>query len=115
LADDATLARGERGRGGWSTPELLRVSATRLLQQEKPDSGRAESLLLQALDVARRQQALSWELRSAMTLAELWESQGRRQAAVDLLAPVRARFTEGFATADLVRTASLLKRLREPV
>src|SRR5262245_40386120 len=115
LADEATLARGEQGRGGWSTPELLRVKARKLLQSSKPDLVRAETLLLLALDVARQQGALSWELRSAMTLAELWEGQDRRQTALDLLASVQTRFTEGFATADLVRAASLLKRLRASV
>jgi len=112
LADEATLARGEQERGGWSTPELLRISAMRLLSSTQPDLARAERLLLRGLDVARQQQARSWELRLAMTLARLWEGQGRRQSAADLLAPVRAGFTEGFATADLVRAASLLKCLR---
>jgi predicted ATPase/DNA-binding winged helix-turn-helix (wHTH) protein len=115
LADETILTRGEAGRAGWSTSELLRVSAKRLLQSRTPDAGRAEQLLLSGLEVARRQGALSWELRSAMTLAELWEGQDRRESALDVLAPVQARFTEGFATADLVRAASLLKRLRASV
>ena len=115
LADEATLARGEQGRGGWSTPELLRVSAKKMLQSSEPNLAHAETLLLRALDVARQQGALSWELRSAMTLAELWEGQDRRQTALDLLASVQTRFTEGFATADLVRAASLSKRLRASI
>jgi predicted ATPase len=115
LADEATLARGEQGRGGWSTPELLRVNAKKLLQSEKPDLVRGESLLMLALEVGRQQRALSWELRSAMTLAELWESQDRRHSALDLLAAVHTRFTEGFATADLVRAAALSKRLRTSI
>ena len=65
--------------------------------------------------MARRQGALSWELRSAMTLAELWEGQDRHQTAIDLLASVQTRFTEGFATADLAGAASLLNRLRASV
>ena len=112
LADDATLARGEQGRGGWSTPELLRVRAKRLAQSSNPDLARAETLLLESLDIARRRGALSWELRSATTLAELWESQSRREAALELLASVQGRFAEGFATADLVRAASFLEKLR---
>jgi predicted ATPase len=90
----------------------LRVSAKKLLQSRNLDQARAETLLLRALDVARQQGALSWELRSAMTLAELWESQDRNQAAIDLVARLQARFTEGFATADFAAAASQLKRLR---
>jgi hypothetical protein len=112
LADDAILKRGEQGLGGWSTPELLRVSAKRLLQPDKADSARAEALLLRSLDFARRQRALSWELRSAITLAELWQSQSRQGAALELLASVHDRFTEGFATADLITSELLLGRLR---
>ena len=92
--------------------ELLRVRAKRLAQSSNPDLARAETLLLESLDIARRRGALSWELRSATTLAELWESQSRREAALELLASVQGRFAEGFATADLVRAASFLEKLR---
>ena len=112
LADDAILQRGEQGLGGWSTPELLRVSAKRLLQADRADPARAEALLLRSLDVARGQGALSWELRSTITLAELWQNQSRQQAALELLAPVHGRFTEGFATTDLITSKILLQRLR---
>jgi len=111
LADDAILTRGEQGLGGWSTPELLRVRAKRLLARQGPPE-RAEALLLRSLDCARRQGALSWELRSSITLAELWQSQSRSDAALELLSAVHDRFTEGFATADLIRSASLLTELR---
>jgi predicted ATPase len=109
MADDEILARGENGIAGWCTPELLRIRAKRLFQS---DQARAEELLLRSLDVARQQGALSWELRSAMSLAELWRDQGRHDATVDLLASVRDRFTEGFSTADLVSSGRLLRRLR---
>jgi predicted ATPase/DNA-binding winged helix-turn-helix (wHTH) protein len=112
LADDAILKRGEQGLGGWSTPELLRISAKRLLEPERTDPARAEALLLRSLDFARRQGALSWELRSAITLAELWQSQNRQGAALELLASVHDRFTEGFGTADLITSKLLLGRLR---
>jgi hypothetical protein len=69
-------------------------------------------LLLRSLDVARQQGALSWELRSAISLAELWERENRREAAFSLLASMRDRFTEGFATADFVRSSLLLERLK---
>jgi predicted ATPase/DNA-binding winged helix-turn-helix (wHTH) protein len=110
-ADDEILARGERGSAGWCTPELLRIGGKRLLRSGKEDRGRAEALLLRSLDVARQQGALSWELRSATSLAELWERENRREAALGLLASVRDRFTEGFATADFVSSSLLLRRL----
>src|SRR5262249_2377549 len=115
LADDEILMRGEQELGGWSTPELLRVKAKRLLQAEEADPAQAEELMLRSLSFARRQGALSWELRSAITLAELWQSQNRHGAALRLLASVHGRFTEGFATADLRKSESLLGRLRSLV
>ena len=110
-ADDEILARGERGSAGWCTPELLRIGGKLLLRPGKEDRARAEALLLRSLDVARQQGALSWELRSATSLAELWERENRREAALSLLASVRDRFTEGFATADFVSSSLLLGRL----
>jgi predicted ATPase len=67
--------------------------------------------LQRALAVARRQEAKSLELRAAMSLARLWQQQGKRQAAHDLLAPVYGWFTEGFDTADLQEAKVLLKEL----
>jgi predicted ATPase len=112
VADDKILARGENGTAGWCTPELLRIGGKLLLRPEKADHVRAEGLLLRSLDVARQQGALSWELRSAISLAELWDGQNRLDAALSLLASVRDRFTEGFATTDLVKSSLLLRRLR---
>ena len=65
----------------------------------------------QALAVARRQQAKSLELRATMSLARLWQQQGKRQAAHDLLALVYGWFTEGFDTADLQEAKVLLQEL----
>jgi predicted ATPase len=64
-----------------------------------------------ALRVARRQQAKSYELRAATSIARLWGEQGRRTEANDLLAPVYGWFTEGFATADLKKAKALLDQL----
>jgi predicted ATPase len=64
-----------------------------------------------ALDVARKQQAKSWELRSAMSLARLWRNQGKRDAARELLAPVYGWFTEGLDTLDLKEAKALLDEL----
>jgi Tetratricopeptide repeat len=112
VADEDILTRGECGPIGWCTPELLRIGGKRRLQPGREDQAAAEALLLRSLDVARQQGALSWELRSAMSLAELWKDQGRHDAAVNLLVSVRDRFTEGFSTADLVSAGRLLRRLR---
>ena len=79
--------------------------------QAVPDTAQAEACFQQALDVARHQQAKSLELRAAMSLAKLWQSQDKRQDAYDLLAPVYHWFTEGFDTADLQDAKALLEEL----
>ena len=71
----------------------------------------AETCFSQALEVARNQQAKSWELRAAMSLARLRQSQGKTTEARDLLAPVYSWFTEGFDTADLKDAKTLLEQL----
>ncbi len=73
----------------------------------------AEACFHQTLDIARHQQAKSWELRAATSLARLWQSQDNRQDAYDLLAPVYDWFTEGFNTADLQDAKALLDELSE--
>jgi predicted ATPase len=92
--------------------ELYRLKGALLLQQAVPDAAQAEACFQQALDVARQQQAKSWELRAATSLARLWQSQGKRQEAYDLLAPVYHWFTEGFDTADLQEAKTLLDQLQ---
>jgi tetratricopeptide (TPR) repeat protein len=74
----------------------------------------AEMAMQQAIDVARRQNAKSWQLRGAMSLARLRRQQGRQQEAADLLAPILGWFTEGFDTADLKDAKALLDELTEP-
>jgi predicted ATPase/DNA-binding winged helix-turn-helix (wHTH) protein len=107
---DAALVRG--GLESWCGAELLRRQAIRLLSQEGPhENGRAEDLLLSSLDLARGQNALSWELRTALSLGTLWESQDRHREALNLLSSVYARFTEGHHTQDLRRAKALLQRL----
>jgi predicted ATPase len=99
--------------------ELLLQSGIRDPQSEvlTPDSGHstpdpeAEVSFCQALDIARRQQAKSLELRAAMSLARLWQQQGKHTAARDLLAPIYGWFTEGFDTADLQEARALLVEL----
>ena len=72
---------------------------------------RRRACFQQALDIARRQQAKSWELRAAMSLSRLWQQQGKRAAARELLAPIYGWFTEGFDTADLQDAKALLDAL----
>jgi len=82
-----------------------------LLRQTVPDASRAEACFHKALAIARRQQAKSWELRAAMSLSRLWQRQGKRAAAHELLAPIYGWFTEGFDTADLQDAKALLEEL----
>jgi predicted ATPase len=82
-----------------------------LLRQTGTPQAEAETWLQQALTVARRQQAKSLELRAAMSLARLWQRQGQRAAAYELLAPIYGWFTEGFDTADLQEAKTLLDAL----
>ena len=76
-----------------------------------PLRAEAEICFQQALTIARHQQAKSWELRAAMSLSRLWQQQGKRQEAYDLLTPVYSWFTEGFDTADLQEAKALLDAL----
>jgi TOMM system kinase/cyclase fusion protein len=104
---------GER----WPEAELLRLQGELLLTAVaevgvKPDlPDQVETCFRRALDVARRQQAKSWELRAGMSLSRLWRQQGKRAEARELLAPVYGWFTEGFDTADLQEAKALLQEL----
>jgi predicted ATPase len=91
--------------------EAYRLQGALLLRQATPDAAHAEACFQQALDVARRQQAKSWELRAAVSLSRLWQQQGKREEARALLAPIYGWFTEGFDTADLQEAKALLEDL----
>jgi predicted ATPase len=104
----------EQFEPGCYTPELLRLKGELLLLQSTPAVAEtAEDLFRQALDEARRQQALSWELRAATSLARLLRNQGRPADATACLKPVYDRFTEGFGTADLIAAKQLLDGLSD--
>jgi predicted ATPase len=105
------LERAKGGLAGWCAAELLRVQGEVFLKESPANFARAENLFLQSLEVARRQAALSWELRAAMSLARLWQARGDSLQAYHLLAPIQARFTEGFDTVDLIAASSLLGEL----
>jgi predicted ATPase len=91
--------------------ELYRLKGELLLVCSAENHGEAETCFQHALTVARRQQARAWELRAAMSLSRLWQSQGKRAAARELLAPICDWFTEGFDTADLQDAKALLEAL----
>jgi predicted ATPase len=91
--------------------EVYRLQGELLLQQATPDAAQAEASFQQALTIARHQQAKSWELRAAMSLGRLWQQQGKRTEAYELLAPIYGWFTEGFDTADLQEAKALLEAL----
>jgi predicted ATPase len=82
------------------------------LKSPQRDEAKAQGYFESALNVAREQQAKSWELRAAISMARLWRSQGKSQQARELLAPVYAWFTEGFDTVDLKEAKALLDELR---
>jgi predicted ATPase/DNA-binding winged helix-turn-helix (wHTH) protein len=110
---DRALARVEQTEARWCLAELLRTKGELLLLGQEPTAvATAERCFREALDVARRQAALSWELRAAMSLARLWHGQQRVNQARELLGPVYRRFTEGFETADLVAARTLLASVR---
>ena len=109
---DEALARSERNEDRWYVAELLRIKGELLLLQRKYGAAAAaEDHYQQALGWARRQGALSWELRAATSLGRLWRDQGSSADATALLRPVYDRFTEGFATADLKAAKALLDDL----
>jgi predicted ATPase len=95
----------------WCEAEISRLRGVLLLRQPGTSPAEAETWFQRALDVARRQEAKSLELRAAVSLARLWLQQGKRQEAYDLLAPIYGWFTEGFDTADLQEAKALLAEL----
>ncbi|WP_426206307.1 ATP-binding protein [Pseudomonas sp. TWP3-1] len=111
FVDDALVERAQGGAAGWSTAEILRAKADRSLAQEAPCLQSAETVLQQALCIAQAQGALAWELRSATSLAQLWQRQSRYREALELLQPIYQRFTEGYATPDLCKVRALLDEL----
>jgi len=107
-AIDEALAQSKRNEELWCLPELLRVKGELLLLEAQPKGvPEAERHFQRSLALARQQAALSWELRTAMSLARLRKQQHREKQAKVLLARTHARFTQGFGTADL-RAAKLL-------
>jgi adenylate cyclase len=109
LAEAVTLMATTEMR--WSEAEISRLQGALRLQLADPAIPQAEACFQQALEVARRQEAKTLELRAAMSLARLWQQQGKRAGARVLLAPVYHWFTEGFDTVDLREAKALLDEL----
>jgi predicted ATPase len=92
--------------------EVLRTKASILLSTARANSDEIEAILLDSLQLARRQQARCWELRTSCDLSRLWQRQGRNREALSLLQSVCDQFTEGFDAQDLKDARALLRSLR---
>ncbi len=102
----------ETSKEKWSEADIHRTAGEIALMSPEPDAAKAQAHFERAIAIAREQQAKSWELRAATSLARLWQSQGRRSEAHDRLAPIYGWFTEGFDTLDLKEAKALLDELR---
>ncbi len=109
--EEAQVSIDARGEVWWEA-EIQRLGGEILLSQSRANAGDAEACFERALQISRRQEAKSLELRAAMSLARVWRDQGRIDEAHDLLAPVHGWFTEGFDTADLKEAEVLLAELK---
>jgi predicted ATPase/class 3 adenylate cyclase len=105
------LATFEASGRGDMLVEAYRLQGALLLRQTPAEAAQAEACFQQALAIARRQQAKSWELRAAMSLSRLWQQQGKQEDAAALLAPIYGWFTEGFDTVDLQEAKTLLEEV----
>jgi predicted ATPase len=101
----------ETNKEKWFEAETHRVAGEIALKAPERDAAKAEAYFERALMVARQQQAKSWELRAATSMARLWREQGKRGEACDLLTPICGWFTEGFHTLDPKQANTLLKEL----
>ncbi len=108
---DEAMAAMATTRETWQRSDLHRIAGELALLGPVPDAARAEALFEQALAVARGQQARSWELRAAASLARLWRDQGKRRQGYALLAPILGGFTEGFDAPDLRDAKALMAEL----
>ena len=107
VLDEALHLARQTGEGCYLS-ELYRIKGELLLSQAKPNATHVEDCFNQAIEIARQQQARSWELRSAMSIARLYQRQARRDEARNVLSDVYNRFSEGFDTADLRDAKALL-------
>jgi predicted ATPase len=111
IIEEALAISDETGER-WAVAEVLRIKAGLLQAAGRAATDEIENLLIKSLETARRQQALSWQLRTACDLVPLRQGQGRGDEALKLLQSIYDQFTEGFGTADLIRAGALLESLR---
>ena len=107
-----TMTAVETAKERWCEAEAHRIAGEIALLSPEPDAAKAEGYFNHALTIARAQEAKSWELRAAMSMARLWGDQGKPRQALELLAPVYGWFTEGFDTRDLTDAKALLEELQ---
>jgi len=105
------MAAVETTKERWCEAEVNRTAGEIALLSPQPDAAKAEAYFERALVVAHEQQAKSWELRAAMSMARLKRDQGKQEQARELLAPIYGWFTEGFDTLDLKEARGLLDEL----
>jgi predicted ATPase len=105
------MAASEASKESWFDADMHRLAGDIVLLSGEPDTAKAEAYFQRALAIARKQQAKSFELRAAMSMARLWRDQGKPDEARSLLAPVYGWFTEGFDTPDLREAKALLDEL----
>jgi predicted ATPase len=110
---DEALMAVEATKERWYEAVVNCTAGEIALLSPVPDGAKAEGYFDRALAIARAQQAKSWELRAAMSMARLWRDRGKRQQAHDLLAPIYRWFTEGFDTVDLKQAKELLHELEQ--
>jgi predicted ATPase len=108
---DEAITAVEKAKERWHEADIYRMAGEIVLMSPGSDAAKAEVYFERALTLARKQQAKSWELRTAMSMARLWRDQGKRDEACNLLAPVYNWFTEGFDTRDLKEAKALLDTL----
>ncbi len=108
------MTAAETTKEKWCEAEIHRTAGEIALMSPEPDAAKAQAYFERAIATADAQQAKSWELRAAASMARLWRDHGKREQAHDLLAPVYGWFTEGFDTLDLKEAKALLDELTEP-
>jgi predicted ATPase len=108
---DEAIEMANANKERWYVAEINRIAGEIALKSPERDEAKAEEYFERALTVARHQQARSWALRAAMSLARLRRDQGKPDEAYELLAPVYKWFTEGFDTRDLREAKALLDAL----
>jgi predicted ATPase len=112
-AIEQAIAMSKQTGECWAIAEILRVKAAILLSAGRASATEIQTLLDESIDVARKQHARSWELRSSRDLARLWKSQGREQEALMLLKSIYSQFTEGFDSADLIEVNTMMESLSQ--